>query len=137
MIAGWIETRLWRSVSADDREFVLDVALLDRIEPELIEEATRVRNAGHRLASMGALSGLLSISAGDGLATQLHPLIKDYCQKRRFEETPQRFARCTARSPQRFRDAAERSRHCAMRWRRRTEICSDGSPRARAGEAVA
>ena len=36
-VAGWIETRLWRGVSEEDRNFVLDIALLDRIEPDLVE----------------------------------------------------------------------------------------------------
>ena len=89
--AGWIETRLWRGISADDRDFVLDVALFDRIEPDLIEEAVGVGNAGRRLASMGALAGLFSTTGGDGTAMRLHPLVKDCCEKRRFEETPERF----------------------------------------------
>ena len=91
LVAGWIETRLWRGVSGEDREFVLDIALLDRIEPDLIEEATGVRHAARRLASMGALAGLFSTTGGPGSAMRLHPLLRDYCEKRRFRETPQRF----------------------------------------------
>ena len=90
-VAGWIETRLWRGISAADRDFVLDAALFDSLDPDLIDDVLKVRNSGRRIAAMGALAGLLSIRGGGGAATRLHPLIKDYCEKRRFEETPDRF----------------------------------------------
>lgn len=91
LIAGWIETRLWRGISGDDRDFVLDAALFDPIEADLIEEAAGVRNAGRRLASMGVLAGLLSTTGGGGSTMRLHPLVRDYCEKRRFDEAPERF----------------------------------------------
>ena len=90
-VAGWVETRLWRGVSADDRDFLLDIALFDRLEPDLIDEVTGVGNAGRRIRSMEALAGLVSTAGGDGATLQLHPLIKGYCEKRRFEEAPERF----------------------------------------------
>ncbi|WP_419938243.1 hypothetical protein [Candidatus Palauibacter sp.] len=89
-IAGWIETRLWRGLSAEDRDFVLDIALFDRLETSLIDEVTDARNAGRRIASMGALAGLLS-TTGRGSTMRLHPLIKRHCEQRRFEEEPERF----------------------------------------------
>ncbi len=91
LVAGWIETRLWRGISAGDLDLVLDIALFDRIEPDLVEEAAGLRNAGRRLASLRALAGLFSTTGGNGSAMQLHPLIKEHCEKRRFEETPERF----------------------------------------------
>ena len=90
-VAGWIETRLWRGISAADRDFVLDIALFDRLDPELIDEVTGARNSGRRISSLGTLTGLLSTAGGRGTAMRLHPLIKDYCQKRRFEEDAERF----------------------------------------------
>ena len=90
-VSGWIETRLWRGISAADRDFVLDAALFDSLDPDLIDDVLEVRNSGRRIAAMGALAGLLSIRGGGGAAMQLHPLIRDYCEKRRFEETPDRF----------------------------------------------
>ena len=90
-VAGWIETRLWRGISAGDRDFVLDTGLFDRVEPDLVDEVTGAGNSGRRIASMGALAGLLSTTGGSGTAMRLHPLIKDYCEKRRFEEDPDRF----------------------------------------------
>ncbi len=89
-LAGWIETRLWRGLSGEDRDFVLDIALFDRLEPSLIDKVTDARNAGRRIASMGALAGLLS-TTGHGSTMRLHPLIKRHCEQRRFEEAPERF----------------------------------------------
>ncbi len=89
-VAGWIETRLWRGLSAEDRDFVLDIALFDRLETDLIDEVTGAGHAGRRIASMGALAGLLS-TAGRGSTMRLHPLIKRHCEQRRFEEAPERF----------------------------------------------
>ena len=90
-VAGWIETRLWRGIAAEDREFVLDAALFDALDPDLIDEVLGVPNSGRRIASMGALAGLLSTWGGRGAARRLHPLVREYCERRRFEETPDRF----------------------------------------------
>ena len=53
-VAGWIETRLWRGIPAGDREFVLDMALFDPVEPALIDEVTGAGGARTRLALSGA-----------------------------------------------------------------------------------
>ena len=90
-VAGWIETRLWRGISATDRDFVLDIALFDRLDPELIDEVTGAPNSARRIASLGTLAGLLSTAGGRETVMRLHPLIKDYCEKRRFEEDAERF----------------------------------------------
>ena len=90
-VAGWIETRLWRGVAPADRGFILDLALFDGLDPDLVDEVTGVGNARRRIASTGALAGLLSTSGGRGSTMRLHPLVRDYCEKRRFEEDPDRF----------------------------------------------
>ena len=89
--AVWIESRLWRGVSTADRDFVLDIALFDWFDPDLIDEATGTLNSRRRLEVMGALAGLLQTSAGSGSAMRLHPLIRDHCANRRFAENPTRF----------------------------------------------
>ena len=89
-VAGWIEMRLWRGLSAGDRDFVLDIALFDGLDPDLIDEVTGAPNSRRRIASMRALAGLLSTTGGGGSTMRLHPLIKSYCE-RRFEEAPERF----------------------------------------------
>ena len=115
-VAAWIETRLWRGIPVAERDFVLDIALFDSLEPELIDEVAGGWNSGRRIASMGPLAGLLSTRGGDASAMQLHPLIKDYCEKRRFEETPDRFRaihRGIARALARRARFVEALRHAA------------------------
>ena len=90
-VAGWIETRLWRGVNPCDRDFVLDIALFDRVDAELIDEVTGAGNLGRRIASIGALAGLLSTTRGAGSSMRLHPLVKEYCEKRRFDEDLERY----------------------------------------------
>ena len=91
MVGGWIETQLWRGLSPEDRDFVLDIALLDRLEPDLISEVTGAKNAGRRIGSMDALAGLVFGAHGSNLTMRLHPLIKSHCERRRFAENPERF----------------------------------------------
>ena len=89
--AAWVETRLWRGVPARDREFLLDIALFDRLEPELVSAVTGVANVGRRIASIGALAGLLSSTGGSGSGMRLHALVKEHCERRRFEEDAERY----------------------------------------------
>ena len=114
-VADWIETRLWRGIPAKDREFVLDMALFDPVEPALIDEVTGAGNARRRIESVAALAGLLSTADG-GPAMRLHPLVRDYCEKRRFEEDPERYRtihRGIARALARRGRAVEALRHAA------------------------
>ena len=90
-VASWMETRLWRGISAAERDFVLDIALFDRLDPELIDEVTGEPNSRRRIASLGTLAGLVSAAGSRETAMRLHPLIKDYCEQRRFEEDAERF----------------------------------------------
>ena len=92
-VAGWIETRMWRGTSTEDRDFVLDISLFDEVAPELIDEVTGTGNAARRLASLPVLAGLWSTTSGAGSAARLHALVKDHCEKRRFEEDPKRYRR--------------------------------------------
>ena len=89
--AVWIESRLWRGLSAADRDFVLDIALFDWFDPELVDEAAGALNARRRLEVMGTLAGLLETSGGPEATMRLHPLIRDHCANRRFAEDPVRF----------------------------------------------
>ena len=87
----WIESRLWRGLSAVDRDFVLDIALFDWFDPDLVDEATGALNSRRRLDVIGTLAGLIQTSAGSASAMRLHPFIRDHCANRRFAEDPDRF----------------------------------------------
>ena len=95
-VAAWIESRLWRGLSGEDRDFVLDIALFDWIEPQLVDEATGRSHSRLRLSAMASLSGLLQTAGGEGSAMRLHPLIREYCAARLFREDPERFRRIHA-----------------------------------------
>ncbi|MCY4573443.1 MAG: hypothetical protein OXF01_11660 [Gemmatimonadetes bacterium] len=86
-VAEWTETRLWRGIPAADRAFVLDAALFDGLEPELVDEVRGEANSARRIAAMGALAGLVS----GALAIRPHPLVREYCETRRFVEYPERY----------------------------------------------
>ena len=53
-------TQLWRGIPDAERDFVLDVALFDRLDPALIDEVTGEGNAARRIASRGTLAWLWS-----------------------------------------------------------------------------
>ena len=91
LAAAWIDSRLWRDLSEDDREFLLDISLFDRIDTELIDEATGWQQSQRRIASMGSLSGLVQKTGGSDPSLQLHPLLREHCANRRFFEDPARF----------------------------------------------
>lgn len=90
-VAAWIESRLWRGLAGEDREFMLDIALFDWLEPPLIDEATQHTHSRLRLSSMHALNGLLQTAGGEGSPMRLHPLVREYCAKRLFRQDPERF----------------------------------------------
>lgn len=90
LASNWIEARLWRGMSPEDQDFVLDIGLFEWIEAELVDE---VLSAGsvRRIRSIPALSGLLHSIGGASDAMCLHPLIRQHCADRRFRETPDRY----------------------------------------------
>ncbi len=89
--AAWIDSRLWRGLADEDRDFLLDIALFDRIDTELIDEATGWRHSKRRIESMASLAGLLQTAGGKDATMQLHPLIREHCAQRRFREDRARF----------------------------------------------
>ncbi|MDE0179116.1 MAG: hypothetical protein OXP36_11020, partial [Gammaproteobacteria bacterium] len=90
-VAAWIESRLWRGLPDDDREFILDVSLFDWIDAELIDEATDQRHSRRRIESMASLAGLLQTTGSGKPTMKLHPLIREYCANRLFRENAARF----------------------------------------------
>ena len=91
IVAAWIESRLWRGLPAEDREFVLEVSLFDWLDAELIDEATGRQHSRRRIESMASLAGLLQAAGSDRATLQLHPLIREYCAGTLFHENPSRF----------------------------------------------
>ena len=88
--SNWIEARLWRGVSQEEHDFVLDIGLFDWIEDELVDEVLPVGSM-RRARSVPVLAGLTQSVGGTSGTLHLHPLIRQYCADKRFRETPDRY----------------------------------------------
>ena len=91
--ASWIERRLWRDLSAEDRNFVLDVSLFQWMDAELLDDALETPNCLRRLSDMESLAGLLQTTEAHPKHVCLHPLVREHAAARRFSETPARYRR--------------------------------------------
>ena len=92
VIAGWMESRLWSHLPADDRDFLLDVGLFDRVDGELIDEALERDGSLGRLEGMACLVGLLEpVRTRGARVYRLHPLLCEYCTAHRRRTTPERY----------------------------------------------
>ena len=88
----WLESRMWRAMPDADRDLVLDAAIVEPLDPELLDEALEGSGLWQRLEALPALAGLLVPVPGDaGGAWQLHPLLREHCEEQRRRETPERF----------------------------------------------
>ena len=88
--SNWIEARLWRGLTREEQDFVLDMGLFERIDTSLVDEVLRVGSV-RRIRSIPTLSGLLQSVGGTTDAMYLHPLIRQYCADKRLRETPERY----------------------------------------------
>lgn len=92
-VGNWIESRLFATLPRRERDFVLDMALLDWVDAELLDEVLQRRDSIPHFESMAALTGLLEpLSDGQTRRWRLHPLIREHCTDRRLREDPERFA---------------------------------------------
>ena len=89
-VADYCNARLLRGVPEPDREFALDLALFDWIDPELVDEVMETTHAVRRLDTLSGLSGFLA-TLDDGNLRRLHPLIAEYCAAQRLRTDPERF----------------------------------------------
>lgn len=88
LAANWIETRLFRGLSAADRTLIESAGLFRRIDAELLD-AVLGRGAARRLRAMPMLAGLLD--GADAATVDLHPVIHNYCVGKLSRESPGRF----------------------------------------------
>ena len=115
LASNWIEARLWRGLSTEDQDFVLDIGLFEWIETELVDEVLPVGSV-RRIQSIPALSGLLHSVGGTSGKMYLHPLIRQHCGERRLRETPDRYRsihRAIANALARRSQAVPAMRHAA------------------------
>ncbi len=92
IVENWFESRLFGGLDTEDRDFLLDIGLFEWIDAALVDEVLERNDSIHRIETMSFLAGLLE-PAGDGSGDnwRLHPLIREYCARRRFQDSRQRF----------------------------------------------
>ena len=91
-VENWVESRLFAGLGAEDREFLLDIGLFDWMDAALLDNVLERSDSMRRIGTMPVLVGLLEpVRDGPTEVWRLHPLIREYCARRRFMETPQRF----------------------------------------------
>ena len=89
---SWIEASLLSHLAESDREFLLDVGLLDWVDAELLDEALAGDGLLRRLEALPGISDLLEAARGAGTRTwRLPRLIREHCVERRRRETPDRY----------------------------------------------
>ena len=105
-VGGWIDGRFWRGFAARDRELVLDLALFDWLDGDLVEEVLQKPDALERAAHLPGLAGLLRPSPGAraDVVHHLHPLLREHCAEERrradagrWRQLRRRLARALAR----------------------------------------
>ena len=88
--SNFVGVRLLRDLSAVDRAFLLDLAIFDWMEADLVDEVLGSSDARLRIAALSALDGLLLPRDNDRAVQLLHPLIREYCVERFAVEQPAR-----------------------------------------------
>ncbi|MDE0420669.1 MAG: LuxR C-terminal-related transcriptional regulator [Gammaproteobacteria bacterium] len=114
VVKNWVESKLFAGLSADDRDFLLDVGLFDWMDAQLLDEVLQRTDSTHRLNSMRVLSGLLQRGGNATEHWRLHPLVKAHCAEQRSLETPGRFRAIhlrIAKSLERRGDTVSAMRH--------------------------
>lgn len=92
IVENWVESRLFAGLDAEDREFLLDIGLLEWMDPALLDEVLERSDSLRRIDTMPVLVGLLEPVRSEGMDVwRLHHLIREHCSRRRFRETPERY----------------------------------------------
>ena len=76
---NYIGVRLLRDLSEEDRACLLDLAVFDWLDTDLVNEVLWSSDAMVRAAGLPALDGLLLPVGRDHTVRRLHPLLRDYC----------------------------------------------------------
>ena len=81
LTAEFVQMRLLRGLSEEQRRFVCELAVFDWIDPELVDEVLGSADAGVRIDALSPLDGLLASVGQEGAVRRLHPLVRDCCTK--------------------------------------------------------
>ena len=87
---NYIGVRLLRDLSAEDRGLLLDLAVFDPIDADLVDDVLGSSEARTRITGLLPLDGLLPPLDEDPAARRMHPLLREYCLERLAVEDPPR-----------------------------------------------
>lgn len=87
----YVEGHLLRNAPTAVRKDLLDLAVFDRIDAELVDEVLGSSDARLRVLKQPELDGFLLPCDKSGAVRRLHPLVKDYCVDRLAAEDPARI----------------------------------------------
>ena len=90
LTSNFVGVRLLRDLSAADRTFLLDLAVFDWIEADLVDEVLGSSDARLRIAALSSLDGLLLPSDDNDTVQLLQPLVREYCVECFAVEDPAR-----------------------------------------------
>ena len=116
--AGWLTENyvgvcLLQELTAEARAALLDLAVFDCIDADLVREVLGSTDALARVSALPALDGLLAAVGGDGNAWRLHPLLRDHCRELLSVEDPGRRRSLHGR----MASTLARRGHPARAWR--------------------
>ena len=114
---NYLGVRLLGDLSAEDHACLLDLAVFDWIDADLVGEVLGSSDALVRVAALPALDGLLLPVGRAGAVRRLHPLLRDYCLGRFSVEDPARRRSLHGRIAQ----ALARRGHLTPAWRHAAE----------------
>lgn len=86
----FVETRLLRGLPADVRAGLLDLAVFDSIDPDLVDAVLESNAVRTRVVKRPELEGFFLPAGGDGTPLRLHPLVREHCRSRLALEDPAR-----------------------------------------------
>ena len=87
---NYIGVRLLRDLSAEDRGLLLDLAVFDPIDADVVDDVLRSSEARTRITGLQPLDGLLPPLDEDHAVRRMHPLLREYCLERLAVEDPPR-----------------------------------------------
>ena len=122
LTSNYIGVRVFRDLPKEVRSDLLELAVFDRIDADVVDEVLGSSDARVRVGKLSALDGLLLPVDGDGAVRRLHPLVRDYCVHALSSEDPARKRSLHAR----IALALNRRGHLAPAWRH-ASAAGDGS----------
>ena len=113
----FLDARLLRDLTDQDRSLLLDLAVFDWIDTDLADEVLESADTHRRVEMLPMLDGLLTPVDGTGTVFRLHPLVKQHCVRQLAARDPVRKRRLHRR----IAEALEHRDRLIPAWRHAAE----------------